>query len=136
MPVIFTDEAQRKEVAHAKKELRARRKDGADNWLELGTFFDEETGVETMCLWNSETDQYAIKRRNHLKKLLLDQNHAERMENQNQRTKGSFTKIASIPMDEFWNHFGQAHVDRDWSAIKRKLNDPDFAAFRTWKGRV
>lgn len=136
MALRVTDEAHRQEVEHAKRALRRHRAaHGADGWVLLGKRMDVLTGVEEDIWWDAENDRYAIGRKDHYRDAILRQNAEEKVANLNRRA-GEMQKVASIPMGAFWDKFAQPMIDRDHAKVRKLLNDPDNAAFRTWQGRV
>lgn len=50
--------------------------------------------------------------------------------------KGDWHKVASIPLNVYYNQLHQASLQDDKAFISRWLNDSDNAAWRTKEGRV
>ena len=49
---------------------------------------------------------------------------------------GNGRKVASVPLNVFYDQLGEAHSCGDQKYIDKWMNDADNAAFRTFKGRV
>jgi len=49
---------------------------------------------------------------------------------------GGGKRIASIPLNTFFEQFNEAHLQDDEKYMSRWLNDGDNAAFRTFEGTV
>lgn len=67
---------------------------------------------------------------------LVAENAAIRQEQDGQRYGEGNTLVARIPMTVFANRLTDAIKQGDDGFIKRWLNDPDHAAFRTKSGRI
>lgn len=52
------------------------------------------------------------------------------------RNWGEGQRIASIPLNIFYDQLGEAHAQGDKKYLSRWLNDGDNAGFRTFEGRV
>lgn len=50
--------------------------------------------------------------------------------------KGDWHKIASIPLNVYWDQLAEASKQDDGKFISKWLNDSDNAAYRTKEGRV
>jgi hypothetical protein len=50
--------------------------------------------------------------------------------------KGDWHKVASVPLNVFYDKLAEASLQNDQAYISRFLNDSDNAAWRTKRGRV
>jgi hypothetical protein len=87
--------------------------------------------VETMDLGS----HLAVRRTFKHTAQLVDQNRAACTES-NGKTFGDGKVVASIPLNFYFEHFGQAAKEGDRKYIEKKLNDSDFRDFRTFRGKL
>jgi hypothetical protein len=103
-----------------------------DTWVLLDR--DPLTGVEDWFCYHSDTDTYTIQQRQDVGRLLeltkAEATHAER----NTRYGDGMAKVASIPLNIFFDPSRPLH--KDPAALKRFLNDRDHQQFRTRPGKV
>lgn len=78
-------------------------------------------------VWQTSTETYVGP--------ILDANSDSRTENLNKRW-GDGQIVASIPMDILYRELMPAQKQGDTAYIKRWLNDPDHAYFRTFEGNI
>lgn len=66
----------------------------------------------------------------------LFQENAEDEANSTGRRWGGGQRVASIPLDVYFKHLGEAAKEGDQAYIRKWLNDSDNAKFRTFRGTV
>lgn len=130
-------EASRKEAEYAKRQLRRARKDSADKWMDMGVRFHPDTGVLQRLWYNVETEEISGQRKDMYLSEILDRNKDEYAASMNGTGKApALQKVASIPMGVFMDNFQSAYYENDFEHVKKMLNDPDNAKFRTNRGRL
>jgi hypothetical protein len=134
----LTDAEARAEIERARKDAIAKRKDGADRWEHIGTLFDPNTGVEQEIWYNHETSEVGGRLSDRYLGEILDSNREQYVANLNQRHRAGETmrKVASIPLGFLFGNWQHAIVENDHEFIRKKLNDPDYRAFRTAPGKL
>lgn len=68
--------------------------------------------------------------------MLLDENAAIRAIQDGRRYGDGQTLVARVPMNVWANRLMESNRQRDRAHLRRFLNDPDHAGFRTKSGRV
>lgn len=66
---------------------------------------------------------------------IIESNHQHYMESQNQRF-GNGKRIASVPLNIFYEKLFKAHNEGDRKYINKWLNDSNNKAYRTFKGQA
>nr|WP_321482333.1 hypothetical protein [uncultured Cohaesibacter sp.] len=66
---------------------------------------------------------------------ILDANAGHLNDSQNQRF-GDGKRVASIPLNLFYEQLHEAQLQGDGEYISRWLNDPDHRGFRTFRGHI
>lgn len=79
--------------------------------------------------------QYVVKTEHYVTDALLDLN-AERRAAQAGRAWGDGQLVASVPLNVAWKDLMQAVNEKDEAHVRRWLNDPDHAKFRTREGKL
>ena len=92
-----------------------------------GTIIWEDTPTHTVYL-TRDGDKLKITTVQKVE-AIIEANSRESAEFNRTGSHGDFVKVASIPNSLYWDWQRQYEGDQD--AIKRKLNDADFAKFRT-----
>jgi len=94
---------------------------------------DPETGITRWFHFDDANDQFYIQTRQETQDI-VDQNMREANEAKSGWT-GDWHKVASIPLTTFME-LQKKGITQDQAALKKWLNDPDNAYFRTKYGTV
>lgn len=94
--------------------------------------YDFRTGKSTWRLFDGEKTHF---RTDYPVTATIDGNAQERAEAGN-AWKGDYHRIASIPLNIFFDQLVEANLQHDDKFISRWLNDSDNRAWRTKEGRV
>lgn len=86
-------------------------------------------------VWHLDMGTHIIVRTDTPVDALFDQN-AEDLNNSIGQRWNDGRRVASIPLDVYYKHLGEAARGGDQEYIKRWLNDSDNAKFRTFGGRL
>jgi hypothetical protein len=103
----------------------------ADGWCVLQR--DRDTGREVHML--DDGDKMHIREMVPTDQLVAE-NAAMRAENAGKRHGDGMSLVARVPLNVFHNRLGEALRQGDDAFLRRWLNDPDHAAFRTRDGRI
>src|SRR5690606_27770163 len=86
-------------------------------------------------VWHLDMGEQIIVRTEKPVDELFAQN-AEDMSNSIGKRFGDGQRVASIPMDIFFDHLNEANKNGDQAYIKKWLNDADHQKFRTFRGAL
>jgi hypothetical protein len=95
--------------------------------------YDPETGVKRWYL-HLDNNMSVIRTETPVDDLLAE--NAEAYNNSLASNWGDGQRVASIPLNIYFEQLAEARKNGDRNYIKRWLNDSDHAKFRTFKGRV
>lgn len=127
---------QRKRFERAKKKWQQRKAQDFDKWVPLFQEFDPVTGLRYIFEFNCETEQIRWTTKFEYTQALVETNQRQFNDSLNKRF-GDVQKVASIPPNMlFQEGWRQAYMENDEQWINRKLNDPDFAKLRTFRGKI
>lgn len=94
--------------------------------------YDPATRTTTTFHWDWKSDTTCLSKSQDVEPL-LESNHVWR-NHIDQDRKADFRKVASIPLNVYYNI--PLEIRQDSKALRRWLNDPDNAVFKTWNGTV
>ncbi|BDU31871.1 hypothetical protein TUMSATVNIG1_24800 [Vibrio nigripulchritudo] len=86
-------------------------------------------------VWRTEQDGMTHFRTDYPVDAVIDDNERAFNESLHQRF-GDGQRIASIPLNVYFDQLHEAHLQGDKQYLSQWLNDPNNRAFRTFKGKV
>jgi hypothetical protein len=96
--------------------------------------FDDPQASKAVWIYD-DAEKTVIKTVYYATEELFDFNAARMNASLNERW-GDGRVAASVPLNVYFQHLAQAQTEGDQAYVRRFLNDPDNAKFRTFKGKI